>query len=48
MTKRKTHKEFVEEMSIINPNIIILGQYISTHCKILCKCKIKTSNVKYS
>lgn len=40
MTKRKTHKEFVEEMSIINPNIIILGQYISTHCKILCKCKI--------
>lgn len=40
MSKRKTHKEFIEELSEINPNIEILGEYISAREKILCKCKI--------
>ena len=40
MAKRKTHEEFVNEMKEVNPNIEILGEYISEREKILCKCKI--------
>ena len=39
-TLRKTHEEFVEEMSVKNPNIEILGRYASTHEHIECRCKI--------
>lgn len=37
---KKTHKEFVEQMSIINPNIEILNEYQNTNIKIHCRCKI--------
>ena len=37
---RKTHEEFIKELAEINPNIEILGGYINTMTKILCKCKI--------
>lgn len=40
MPKRKTHNEFVDQMTIKNPNIIILGTYTNSQTKILCKCKI--------
>ena len=40
MAKRKTHEEFIEEMKIVNPNIEILGTYITAKTKILCRCKI--------
>ncbi len=32
--------DFVCQMKSINPNITILGEYISTHKNVLCKCKI--------
>ncbi len=38
--RRKTHKEFIEEMKVINPNINILGTYKSTHKHVRCRCKI--------
>ena len=37
--KRKTQKEFEKELYRINPNIQILGEYISSKVKIHCKCK---------
>ena len=40
MSKRKTHEEFVNEMKEVNPNIDILGEYVNSKEKILCKCKI--------
>ena len=40
MAKRKTHEEFVNEMKEVNPNIEILGEYVNSKEKILCKCKI--------
>lgn len=40
MSKRKTHEEFVEEMSEINSNIEFLSNYITANEKIKCKCKI--------
>ena len=36
----KTHEEFVEEIAIKNPNIEIIGIYISSKDKVKCKCKI--------
>ena len=39
MAKRKTHEEFIEEISVKNPNIEILGEYISAKEKILYKAK---------
>ena len=36
----KTHNEFVNELSIINPNIEVLGQYKNIKTHINCKCKI--------
>lgn len=36
----KTREKFIEEINMINPNIEILGEYINTHTKIECKCKI--------
>lgn len=40
MPRKKTHEEFVEEMIIKHPNINILGKYINSNSKILCKCKL--------
>ena len=38
--KAITNEVFVERMSIINPNIILLTKYIRRTQKIKCKCKI--------
>jgi hypothetical protein len=38
--KKKTNEEFINELKLINDKIIPLEKYKSTHCKILCKCKI--------
>ena len=38
MPKRKTNEEFISEMKVVNPNIIVLGTYINNHTKIQCKC----------
>lgn len=35
---RKTHEQFIEEMSIINPNIEIISEYTTSDCKVSCKC----------
>lgn len=37
---RKTHEQFVKELSIANPNIEVLGKYTTNKDKILCRCKI--------
>ena len=36
----KTHEEFIEEMSIINKDIIILTKYVDSHTKVDYKCNI--------
>lgn len=36
----KSHNDFVKEMSLINPNIKIIGNYINSTTKISCECKI--------
>lgn len=38
--KTKTHEGFIKELSIINPNIEVLGKYINSSTPILCRCKI--------
>lgn len=42
----KSKEQFVYEMSLINSDIEILGEYINTHTKIKCRCK-KCDNVWY-
>jgi len=37
---KKTTLDFINEMKIVNPNIIILGEYINNKTKIKCKCNI--------
>lgn len=37
---RRTHKQFVEEVSYIHPNLEILGEFIKVTEKILVRCKI--------
>ena len=37
---KKTHKQFVKEMATINTDIEILGEYVNSKTKILCRCKI--------
>ena len=37
---KKTHKEYVKEVSRINPNVEVLGEYINNRTKILHRCKI--------
>ena len=34
MSKRKTHKEYVEEVAIKNPNVEVVGEYINAKTKI--------------
>lgn len=36
----RTHAQFVDEMSEINPNIEILSEYISTSQKVKCRCLV--------
>ena len=40
MSYRKSHEQFVKEMSLINPNIEIIGEYITNNQPIKCRCKI--------
>ena len=40
MAKRKTHEEYVEEVSVVNPNIEVVGIYDGVHTKILHRCLI--------
>lgn len=40
MFKKKTHKDFVEELLIKNPNIKVLGEYINARTKIKVQCLI--------
>lgn len=37
-TKNKTHEEFVLELNKINPNILVLSNYINNKHKIKCQC----------
>lgn len=37
--KKKTTKDFIEEMNIKNSSIIVLGEYINARTKVLVKCK---------
>ena len=37
---KKTHEEFISELENVNPNIEVLGKYVNSTTKILCKCKI--------
>ena len=39
-SRKTTTKEFVDRLSEINPNIIVLGDYKSSSERIECKCKI--------
>ncbi len=36
----KTHDEFINELSVINPNIEVIGKYHGSHNFIECKCKL--------
>lgn len=35
----KTKEQFVNEMKYVNDTITILGEYVNTHTKLLCKCQ---------
>lgn len=37
--RTKTHKDFIKEMSCINPNIEILSEYKTSRDKVCCRCK---------
>jgi len=37
---KKTHNEFINEMFVVNPNIIIIGEYVDAKTKIKCQCNI--------
>lgn len=38
--RTKTHDQYVQELSEVNPNIEVLGEYINNKTNILCRCKI--------
>lgn len=40
MSRKKTHEEFVLELSRVNPNIEVISKYITTNDLIECRCKI--------
>lgn len=40
MSKNKTHEEYVEEVTQMNPDIEVVGRYVNNHTKILHRCKI--------
>ena len=37
-TARKTHEQFVAELAVVQPEIVVLGQYINGHTNIECLC----------
>lgn len=37
--RTKTQTKFIDELHKVNPNIIVLGDYINNRTKILCRCK---------
>ena len=39
-SETKTKEQFVKELKEVNPNIEVLGDYVNTHTKIKCRCKI--------
>ena len=39
-SRRKSHKQFAQEMMTINPNIELIGEYIDTKTKILVRCRV--------
>lgn len=39
-TKKLTHEEFITRLQQINANIEIIGTYVNSSTKILCRCKI--------
>lgn len=40
MGKSKTHEEFIKELNLINPNILILDMYVKAKIKVKCQCLI--------
>ena len=40
MSKKKTHKEYMAEIAIKNPNVEVIGEYVDAKIKILHKCLI--------
>ena len=38
--RRKSQQEFENELKAVQPNITVLGKYISVHSQILCECNI--------
>lgn len=40
MSRRKTHEEYVTQVTDINPNIEVIGIYVANNIKVLHKCKI--------
>lgn len=40
LSQRKTHEQFVQELNIIHPNIVILNQYITGKTRIECLCTV--------
>ena len=36
--RRKTHEEFIEELKLKNPSILIVGKYVNCSTKIEVKC----------
>jgi hypothetical protein len=39
-SETKTKEQFIKELKEVNPNIEALGNYVNTHTKIKCRCKI--------
>jgi hypothetical protein len=39
-TRRKPYDQFIHELSEINPNIEVLGEYVNNNTTILCRCKL--------
>lgn len=46
MHKRKTHEEFVSELSLLDDKILVLGQYITSRDNIAVSCKVCHYNWK--
>jgi len=40
IAEAKSMEQFVEDLHRVNPNIEVIGEYVNTHTKIKCRCKI--------
>ena len=38
--RRLTHEQFIERLSISNPDITAIGKYVNMHTKIECVCPV--------